>query len=56
LALRQDPYRHGIASWVNTVTHHDLHHQLIHSNYSLYFTHWDRLMGTQAMDKCQLHN
>jgi sterol desaturase/sphingolipid hydroxylase (fatty acid hydroxylase superfamily) len=32
-------------------THHDFHHQLVHSNYSLYFTHWDRWMGTQALDQ-----
>jgi sterol desaturase/sphingolipid hydroxylase (fatty acid hydroxylase superfamily) len=51
LALRHDPYRSGIARWVNTVMHHDIHHQLVHSNYSLYFTHWDRWMGSQAMDQ-----
>ena len=39
LALRHDPYRSGIACWVNTVMYHDINHQLVHSNYSLYFTH-----------------
>lgn len=30
-----------------TVTHHDLHHQKFNGNYGLYFTWWDRLMGTE---------
>ena len=34
-------------SWLSTVTHHDLHHQKYHYNFGLYFTIWDRLMGTQ---------
>lgn len=41
-------------SWVDspldaltTVTHHDLHHQHLRGNYGLYFTWWDRLMGTE---------
>ncbi len=33
-----------------TVTHHDLHHQRTHGNYSLYFTWWDRWMGTEFTD------
>jgi len=33
-----------------TVTHHDLHHQRTHGNYGLYFTWWDRLMGTEFAD------
>ena len=41
-------------SWVDspldlltTTTHHDLHHQKFHGNYGLYFTWWDRWMGTE---------
>jgi len=30
-----------------TVTHHDLHHQKFTGNYGLYFTWWDRWMGTE---------
>ena len=30
-----------------TVTHHDMHHQKFNGNYGLYFTWWDRLMGTE---------
>lgn len=33
--------------WHNTVTHHDLHHSRSRHNYGLYFTWWDRLMGTE---------
>lgn len=33
--------------WLSTTTHHDLHHQHGRSNYGLYFTWWDRLMGTE---------
>lgn len=32
---------------LNTVRHHDLHHLRPNGNFSLYFTHWDRLMGTE---------
>lgn len=33
--------------WLNTTTHHDLHHQSPGSNFGLYFSWWDRLMGTE---------
>lgn len=36
--------------WWNTTTHHDLHHQNGRSNYGLYFTWWDRWMGTEHPD------
>lgn len=36
--------------WLVTVTHHDLHHQNAGSNYSFYFSVWDRLMGTLHPD------
>jgi sterol desaturase/sphingolipid hydroxylase (fatty acid hydroxylase superfamily) len=32
--------------WLNTVQHHDLHHSFPGRHFSLYFTHWDRWMGT----------
>lgn len=32
---------------LNTVRHHDLHHQIPTVHFSLYFCHWDRLMGTE---------
>lgn len=30
----------------NTVQHHDAHHRFPTKNFSLYFTHWDRICGT----------
>jgi lathosterol oxidase len=33
--------------WLNSVTHHDLHHETFRWNYGLYFTWWDRWMGTE---------
>ncbi len=33
--------------WHNTVTQHDLHHSQSRHNFSLYFTWWDRWMGTE---------
>lgn len=39
--------RNPVFGWITTVTHHDLHHQNATCNYGLYFTWWDRLMGTE---------
>jgi sterol desaturase/sphingolipid hydroxylase (fatty acid hydroxylase superfamily) len=36
--------------WMTTVTHHDLHHGQAGWNYGLYFTFWDRVMGTEHPD------
>jgi lathosterol oxidase len=36
--------------WLSTTTHHDLHHQRFAGNYGLYFTWWDKLMGTEVSD------
>jgi sterol desaturase/sphingolipid hydroxylase (fatty acid hydroxylase superfamily) len=36
--------------WMTTVTHHDLHHAQGRWNFGLYFTFWDRLMGTEHPD------
>ncbi|MDB5428977.1 MAG: fatty acid hydroxylase [Caulobacter sp.] len=36
-----------LLGWLTTVTHHDLHHAQAGYNYGLYFTWWDRLMGTE---------
>ena len=32
---------------LTTTTHHDMHHQKFSGNYGLYFTWWDRWMGTE---------
>lgn len=36
--------------WMTTTTHHDLHHAEAGWNYGLYFTWWDRWMGTEHPD------
>lgn len=36
-----------LTGWWNTVTHHDLHHSEGNHNFGLYFTWWDRWMGTE---------
>ncbi len=33
--------------WLTTTTHHDLHHSQGRYNFGLYFTWWDRMMGTE---------
>jgi sterol desaturase/sphingolipid hydroxylase (fatty acid hydroxylase superfamily) len=33
--------------WMTTTTHHDLHHSEGRYNFGLYFTWWDRMMGTE---------
>lgn len=33
--------------WLTTTTHHDLHHSEGRYNFGLYFTWWDRWMGTE---------
>jgi signal peptidase I len=42
--------RHWLFRWHNTTTHHDMHHQDVTGNYSLYFNFWDRVMGTNHRD------
>jgi Delta7-sterol 5-desaturase len=36
--------------WLTTTVHHDLHHAQAGWNYGLYFTWWDRWMGTEHPD------
>ena len=36
-----------VLGWMTTVTHHDMHHEKANGNYALYFTWWDRWMGTE---------
>ncbi len=38
--------KNPVTKWINTSTHHNLHHQKFQGNYSLYFNVWDRIMGT----------
>ncbi|MEO8705740.1 MAG: sterol desaturase family protein [Kofleriaceae bacterium] len=39
--------RSAYTGWYSTSTHHNLHHRDFRGNYGLYFTWWDRLMGTE---------
>ena len=48
-------YPHGftksrIGKWINTSVSHNQHHQYFKGNYGLYFTFWDRMMGTLRPD------
>lgn len=38
--------KHGIGQWLNTSTHHAMHHRFSRCNYGLYFNFWDRICGT----------
>jgi sterol desaturase/sphingolipid hydroxylase (fatty acid hydroxylase superfamily) len=38
--------KHPVLKWINTSTHHNMHHEKGHGNYSLYFNFWDTLMKT----------
>lgn len=41
---------HPVGKFITTHTHHDLHHSRVTGNYGLYFTWWDRWMGTLRDD------
>lgn len=36
----------AFTKYLNTSTHHNLHHKEFNYNFGLYFNHWDRIMGT----------
>lgn len=38
--------KHWLGKWLNTSVAHNMHHKYFNANYGLYFTIWDRLMGT----------
>ena len=38
--------RHRAFRWLNSATHHNMHHSHVACNYGSMFNHWDRLMGT----------
>ena len=41
---------HPLLGLGNSATHHYLHHKHVHCHFSLYFTWWDKLMGTEHPD------
>ena len=42
--------RFWLTKWINTSVSHNQHHQYFKGNYGLYFTIWDRWMGTLRSD------
>lgn len=42
--------RNRIGRWIIGATHHDLHHKQFRFNFGLYFTFWDKWMGTESPD------
>jgi Delta7-sterol 5-desaturase len=40
----------ALGKWINTSVSHNQHHQYFKGNYGLYFTFWDRMMGTLRAD------
>jgi sterol desaturase/sphingolipid hydroxylase (fatty acid hydroxylase superfamily) len=38
--------KHWLGKWLNTSVSHNMHHHYFRGNYGLYFTLWDRIMGT----------
>jgi len=44
----QNFYRHWIGKWLIGATHHSLHHKQFRSNFGLYFTFWDKWLGTES--------
>ncbi|TAE53582.1 MAG: hypothetical protein EAZ89_07315, partial [Bacteroidetes bacterium] len=44
-----------VLKWKTASVHHNMHHQLFHGNYALYFTWWDKWMGTEFKDYEQRH-
>jgi Delta7-sterol 5-desaturase len=42
--------KHWLGKWMNTSVAHNQHHQFFNGNYGLYFTLWDRMMGTLRPD------
>ena len=43
-------------NWHTTTTHHDMHHKHFNANYGLYFSWWDRWMGTEHEAYQQTYN
>ena len=39
-----------LVGFLTTTTHHDLHHAQAGYNFGLYFTWWDKMMGTEHPD------
>lgn len=44
-------HNHWLGKWLIGATHHDRHHKKFRCNYGLYFTFWDKWMGTENSDE-----
>ncbi len=44
--MPKDLVRHPVLKWLNTPTHHNMHHMRGNGNFGLYFNFWDTWMGT----------
>ncbi|MEM6321571.1 MAG: sterol desaturase family protein [Bacteroidota bacterium] len=42
--------KHWLGKWLVGATHHSQHHAKFLTNYGLYFTFWDKWMGTESPD------
>jgi Delta7-sterol 5-desaturase len=47
---------HWFGKWMNTSVAHNMHHQYFEGNYGLYFTIWDRAMGTLREEYDEKYN
>lgn len=47
---------HPLFGWLNTATGHNQHHRTFRTNFGLYTTIWDRLMGTQHPRYVELYD
>jgi Delta7-sterol 5-desaturase len=48
--------KHWFGKWMNTSVAHNMHHQYFEGNYGLYFTIWDRAMGTLREEYDERYN
>jgi sterol desaturase/sphingolipid hydroxylase (fatty acid hydroxylase superfamily) len=47
--------RHWLFKFKTPSTHHNMHHAKVNGNYGLYFTWWDKLLGTEFKDYHQTY-
>ena len=47
--------RHAVGKWIISATHHYQHHATGKGNYGLYFTCWDRWLGTEHATYAELY-
>jgi sterol desaturase/sphingolipid hydroxylase (fatty acid hydroxylase superfamily) len=49
-------FRGGVGKWINSPTHHNLHHQESRYGFGHYFNFWDRIMGTNHKNYDEILN